>query len=159
MTTQSFFFIGLHNLVTDGKEWFHLLFYDIDMPRGNSKSWTKCLNHYAANWLRHFSLRRKLSYVLYTTKHGAHYISLTPLNVTQWAVWFNTLDNHFDNFYSGHTIRLSPKSNESQELISYEDQFPVASGVAKIFEYKFKIKFKNKVKLRPLPEKYWSPNG
>ena len=30
MTKPSFFFIGLHNLVSDGKEWFHLLFYDID---------------------------------------------------------------------------------------------------------------------------------
>ena len=157
MTSQSFFFIGLHNLVTDGKEWFHLLFYDIDFPV------RKLYKHYAepylADWLRHFSLARKLSYVLYTTKHGAHYISLTPLNVTKWAICFNALDNHFDNFYSGHTIRLSPKSDESQELISYETKFPVASGVAKIFEYKFKIKFKNKVKLRPLPEKYWSPNG
>ena len=150
LASKSFFFIGLHNLVSDGKEWFHLLFYDIDgaVPTG-----------YAINWLRHFSIRRKLSYVLYTTKHGAHYIALTPLSAIEWGKWFTVLDNHFDNFYSGHTIRISPKKGESQELLSWENKFPVASGVAKIYEDKFKIKFKNKVKLSRLPEKYWSPNG
>jgi len=151
LASKSFFFIGLHNIVSDGKEWYHLLFYDIDAPAP--------VNWYLSNWLRHFSLRRKLSYVLYTTKHGAHYISLTPLHVTQWARWFNALDNHFDNFYSGHTIRLSPKKNEIQKLLSYEDKFPVASSIAQIFEDKFQIKFKNKVKLSSVPEKYWSPNG
>ena len=151
LASKSFFFIGLHNLVSDNKEWFHLLFYDIDAPTE--------INWYLSNWLRHFSLKRKLSYVLYTTKHGAHYIGLTPLSPKQRGKWFTVLDNHFDNFYSGHTIRLSPKKNEIQELLSYETKFPAASGVAKIFEDKFKIKFPNKVKLSRLPEKYWSPNG
>ena len=152
MPPKSFFFIGLHNLVSDGKEWFHLLVYDIDFD-------FEPANWYLANWLRHFSLKRKLSYILYTTKHGAHYIGLTPISALQWGKWFTVLDNHFDNFYSGHTIRLSPKKGEVQELLSYETRFPVASSVATIFEDKFKIKFQNKVKLSRLPEKYWSPNG
>ena len=101
----------------------------------------------------------KLSYILYTTKHGAHYIGLTPISALQWGEWFTILDNHFDNFYSGHTIRLSPKKNEIQKLLSYEDKFPVASSIAQIFEDKFQIKFINKVKLSSVPEKFWSPNG
>ena len=145
-----FLYLGVHNIVHNDKEWFHLLFYDIDeflpvdMMRGIA---------------RLFSINKKLSYVCYTTKKGYHLAFLTPLTARNWGSYMDTLHGIFHNFYSGHTLRLDYKKNEKQELISYEDKFTVASQPARFYEQRFKLKFPRKIKTKAVYEKYWSPDG
>ena len=77
MASKTSFFIGLHNIVTDKKEWKQLLFYDIDKDEHFSNTVKKFASE--------FSNRRKLSYVLYKTKHGFHLIYLTPMDPAKWG--------------------------------------------------------------------------
>ena len=148
--SKSFFFIGLHNIVSDGEQWWQLLFYDID---------TFLPKHSMASWARTFSLKTHLSHVCYSTKKGYHLIFLTPISAKDWGNLFSKLDSYFDNYYSGHTSRLSKKMNEEQELISYENRWQVAYPLARIYENRFNINFPNRLKVNSVYEKYQSPHG
>ena len=150
MASKPSFFIGLHNIVTDKKEWKQLLFYDIDKDEHFSNTVKKFASE--------FSNRRKLSYVLYKTKHGFHSIYLTPLAPGKWGEYFELHKKKFQGYYSGHTIRMSRKKKEEQYLISHSDAYPAVYPLCTIYEKRFNITFKNIIKMAAVYENYPSRN-
>ena len=150
MASKPSFFIGLHNIVTDKKEWKQLLFYDIDQDGHFSNTVKKFASE--------FSNRRKLSYVLYKTKHGFHLIYLTPMDPAKWGQYFELHKKKFDGYYSGHTIRMSRKKKEVQFLISHSDAYPAVWPLCKIYEKRFNIKFNKRIKMVAVFENYQSLN-
>jgi len=150
MASKPSFFIGLHNIVTDKKEWKQLLFYDIDKDEHFSNTVKKFASE--------FSNRRKLSYVLYKTKHGFHLIYLTPMSPAKWGQYFELHKKKFQGYYSGHTIRMSRKKKEVQYLISHSDAYPAVYPLCKIYEKRFNIKFNKRIKMVAVFENYQSLN-
>ena len=53
MGSKPSFFIGLHNIVTDKKEWKQLLFYDIDKDENFSNTVKKLLKNMLENILNY----------------------------------------------------------------------------------------------------------
>ena len=150
MASKPSFFIGLHNIVTDKKEWKHLLFYDIDKDEHFSNTVKKFASE--------FSNRRKLSYILYKTKHGFHLIYLTPMDPVKWGQYFEIHKKKFQGYYSGHTIRMSRKKKEKQFLISYSDAYPAVYPLCTLYEARFNIKFDKRIKMVAVFENYQSLN-
>ncbi len=99
--------LGLRNIAQAKDHFRELLFYDIDRPVGMQDH----IN------IEQICSRSKLSYLFFTTKHGAHFICLTPLIKTRWAMLFDELQDMFNSYYAGKTIRLSRKKDEIQTLI------------------------------------------
>ena len=150
MASKPSFFIGLHNIVTDKKEWKQLLFYDIDRDE-----------HFSQNikrFVSQFSGQRKLSYILYRTKHGFHIIYLSPITAEKWGKYFEIHKKKFKGYYSGHTIRMSRKKKEIQTLISYSNNFPAVYPLCTIYEKRFNIKFDKRIKMAAVYENYPSRN-
>ena|SRR5688572_19426177 len=119
-------FIGLRNIVTSKNDWKYLLNYEID---GHDES--KCLAIIA------YYSRVETSYICYKTKHGFHFIGLTPMNAQKWGYHFETLQNIVPEYYSGQTIRLSLKEGEKQELIHYSFVYPAIWRLYMIFRKRF----------------------
>jgi hypothetical protein len=142
-------FIGLHNICTDKKHWYHLLFYDFDDKVNN-------IDKQQIDFIK--SQMNGESYILYSTKHGLNLIGLTPLSVTQWASEFYTMQVYFPNYYAGHTIRLSRKKQEIQTLIAYNSKDKAVTPLCTIFEKRFNIKFPNTIKMKSVFEWYGSRN-
>ena len=105
--------IGLRNIAQMKDNFKELLFYDIDRPIGIND----------IGFIESMCQSSKLSYLLFTTKHGAHFICLTPLIKTRWAMLFDTLQLHFGSYYAGKTIRLSRKKDEIQSLLSHNTEY------------------------------------
>ena len=118
--------IGLRNIVTDGKQWKYLLFYDLDNP---AEIDVEDVN----GWFETFNI----SYLLYKTKNGIHAIGLTPLPINQYASMFGLLREHIPEYYSGQTIRLSRKEGETQELLFYNLDYPVIGNLYNIYIKRF----------------------
>lgn len=99
--------LGLRNIAQMASDFRELLFYDID--RQMTLEEIQKLDQMMRDW--------NLSYILYSTKHGYHFISLTPMNQMSWGSMFTQLKLLFNCYYSGKTIRLSRKKDETQTLI------------------------------------------
>ena len=99
--------LGLRNICHTKEDWYYLIFYDIDRPITQSEQ----------DAIEYFSNRSHIPYLLYSTKHGTHYIGLRPLISTDWSIMFEALKTTFHSYYSGQTIRISRKQNEEQNLI------------------------------------------
>lgn len=119
--------IGLRNIVTTQDKWYYLVFYDFDGYLGSQ------------DLIYKISAMNDLSYVLYSTKHGAHYVSFTPLGIREYGEIFHLFQKHFDGYYSGQTIRMSRKEGEVQELISlviHPDR-PIVANAYNIYARRF----------------------
>jgi len=99
--------LGLRNIAQAKENFMELLFYDIDRPIGEGD----------IERVDAICQRSRLSYLLFTTKHGAHFICLTPLIKTRWALLFDELQELFGSYYAGKTIRISRKKGETQTLL------------------------------------------
>ena len=150
MDSKSSFFIGLHNIVTDKKEWKQLLFYDIDRDEHFSNTVKKFVSKFASE--------KKLSYIIYRIKHGFHVIYLTPMSPAKWGEYFEAHKKKFKGYYSGHTIRMSRKKKEIQTLISYSNNSPAVYPLCTIYEKRFNIKFDKTIKMAAVYENYPSRN-
>ena len=127
-----------------------LLFYDIDKAvhfENNIKKFVKS-----------FASQRKLSYLIYKTKHGFHVVYLTPLTPEKWGKYFQLHQDKFNGYYSGHTIRMSRKKKEVQYLISYSNKYPVVYPLCTVYEKRFNIKFDKTIKMAAVYENYPSRN-
>ncbi len=118
--------IGLRNIITDGKQWKYLLFYDVDNPsEADIAKLIDSLNFW------------NISYIIYKTKAGIHIIGLTPLKIEQHASIFSELQSIVPEYYSGQTIRLSRKQGEKRELIFYNLDYPIILNLYSIYEKRF----------------------
>lgn len=99
--------LGLRNIAQSKEGFMELLFYDIDRPIGNTD----------IERVDAICQRSNLSYLLFSTKHGAHFICLTPLIKTRWALLFDEFQDLFGSYYAGKTIRVSRKKDENQYLL------------------------------------------
>ena len=118
--------IGLRNIVTDGKEWKYLLFYDVDnQSEENIKVVIGAFNSF------------RISFIVYKTKHGIHGVGFTPLSITRHAVMFHELQNLIPEYYSGQTIRLSRRENETQELLGFNFDYPILKNLLSIYMKRF----------------------
>lgn len=99
--------IGLRNITCSKDDWFYLMFYDIDTP----------IDTDALTQIDTLSRQFGMSYILYKTLHGFHYVGLTPLDCITWAEMFWQFKQLFKSYYSGNVIRLSRKKDEIQEPI------------------------------------------
>jgi len=118
--------IGFRNIVTDGKQWKYLLFYDVD----NQSEETKKLLSEVMN-------KAEISFIIYTTKHGIHVVGLTPMNLLEYATYFAQLNDLIPEYYSGQTIRLSRKEGENQELLGFNFDYPMLKNVVSIYQKRF----------------------
>ena len=107
--------LGLRKPVCAKEDWYYLVFYDIDKEKELTQSDLEQINM--------IMLTHKCSYLVYKTKHGYHIIGLTPLTAIQWANTFTALKFYFQSYYSGDTIRLSRKKDETQVLVRKVTEF------------------------------------
>lgn len=99
--------LGLRNIVCTKEDWLFLIFYDIDSP----------ITQKQMDLIDAYCCTHNISYMLYKTKNGHHFIGLTPLDCLQWARTYHMLKYMFNAYYSGGVIRLSRKKDETQELL------------------------------------------
>ena len=136
--------IGLRSMITNENktDWEYLLFYDIDRKfnQNDFDFITETLN--------------SISYIVYSTKNGFHVVGLTPLDCISWGYLFDSFKTHYNNYYSGHTIRMSRKKDEKQKLIMYSDLFDVSYPLARIYEKRFNIVMQNRINNHAVFEKY-----
>lgn len=121
-------FIGLRNIVTYDKKWSRLIFYEIDGHDEHKMFMVKGIFY-----------RMPISWVMYKTLHGYHVVGLTPITASQEGVWHDKLQSIVPEYFSGHTIRLSLKSNEEQELVDYSFNYPYLERLASIYIKRFNI--------------------
>src|SRR5574342_625639 len=79
--------LGLRNIVCTKDDWYYLVFYDIDRE----------ITEQEIEYIRETMFYYKISYILYKTKHGVHFIGLTPVNAEVWAKLFTALKNKFNS--------------------------------------------------------------
>jgi len=83
---------------------------------------------------------RGMSYVCYSTKHGAHWVGLTPLEPQIWGYKFQQLRDDSNNYkYAGQTIRLSRKRDEKQMLLHYNLVFKTIMNLYQVYQKRFNI--------------------
>ena len=122
--------LGLRNIVTTAptpfreSKWYHLLFYDID---------TVALKKEDIAYIKHVAKNAETSFILFWTKHGAHFVGLTPLEPIVWACAFQALDERFHSYYSGQVLRLTPKAGEKRQLITYGNDGIVIPNLIKVY--------------------------
>lgn len=121
-------YIGLRNIClnTLTEEWRYLLFFELD-------------DYQTAREFPVFDMFNDMSYVCYETKHGYHWVGLTPLTADVWGEKFAKLINMTKHKYAGQTIRLSRKDNENQRLLHYDFTHPTISNLFRIYQNRFRI--------------------
>lgn len=140
-------YIGLRNTCLNVAEdkWYYLLFYEID-DREKEGLVRSILND------------RRLTYFVYETKHGIHFIGLEPMLPVKWGYMKLNLDNLVGTKFTGQTIRLSLKTDEQQKFIALVgDMNDVIPNLYNIYARRFNlstIALDDKYKL--VFEKYWS---
>jgi len=83
---------------------------------------------------------RDMSYVCYSTKHGAHWVGLTPLESQIWGDRFQQLrDASYNHKYAGQTIRLSRKQGEKQLLLHYDLKHKTIMNLYQVYQKRFNI--------------------
>jgi len=81
-----------------------------------------------------------MSYVCYSTKHGAHWVGLTPLEPQIWGERFQQLHDASNNHkYAGQTIRLSRKGGEKQMLLHYNLDYKTIMNLCQVYQKRFNI--------------------
>lgn len=134
-------------MVTDGKQWKYLVFYDVDNPsEGDIRRIIDAMEAFL------------ISYILYKTKHGIHLVTLTPLTIENYSLVFGLLQLEVPEYYAGQTIRLSRKQGETQELISYNLEYEVIPNLSNLYRKRFPQlpEFHNDGIWHLVFEKYWS---
>lgn len=101
-------YMGLRCDVVTKDEIVYLLFYDID----------RLVTQTDIDWIDDVCQEEEISYILYRTKNGCHFIGLTPVKNIKRAVVFEMFKDKFHSYYGGIVIRLSRKKDEIQELIT-----------------------------------------
>lgn len=147
--------IGLRNIVTIEDplpRWDYLLFYDKD--DATQEDINKII-HYLD------TPNMNMSYIIYRTKGGIHVIGLTPMNAENWGIVFQHLQYLTPEYYSGQTIRVSRKQNETQSLIYYNFNYPLIYNLAMMYKKRFPeihLEFGDKLlrNYKLVFEKYWS---
>ena len=147
--------IGLRNIVTIKDplpRWEYLLFYDKD--DATQEDINKII-HYLD------TPNMNMSYLIYRTKAGIHVIGLTPMNAENWGIVFQELQRLVPEYYSGQTIRVSRKQNETQSLIYYNLNYPVIYNLVMMYQKRFpemRLSFGGKLlrNYKIVFEKYWS---
>jgi hypothetical protein len=129
---------GLKNICTDGKKWYYLLFYDIDSKKLHEGS------HQDLDSLN-------ISYMVYKTLNGFHFIGLTPLSVTQWSELFLKMNQWYSSYYSGHIIRIDLKDGETQELLALNQDHEVIPNLFNVWAHRFGLQ---KMDAGAFPYKY-----
>lgn len=147
--------IGLRNIVTIKyplPRWEYLLFYDKDDATQED----------IENIINYLNLgTMNMSYIIYRTKGGIHVVGLTPMNAENCGIVFQHLQYLSPEYYSGQTIRISRKQNETQSLIYSNLNHPVIYNLLMMYKKRFpemKLEFGGKL-LRDYKlvfEKYWS---
>ena len=122
--------LGLKNIVYNAEGWKFLLFYDID---GDAEK--------LAQHIQKDDRFRRLTWLLYSTKHGAHLVSITPLRADTWGMLYEHLLTVQPALYSGQTIRLSRKADEQQQLIDYHDAGNGIERLWNLYAHRFGISY------------------
>lgn len=141
----------MRNIVTTKERWDYLLLYEIDGHEDSN----------AIGMIATFD-RMQTSYIVYKTKNGFHAVGLTPMNAQEWGYNFQRLQNVQPEYFSGHTLRISLKENEKQELIHYSLRFPYLENLFGMYNKRFNIPkdgislYHNPPKYNLVFEKYWS---
>lgn len=141
--------IGLRCDIVGNEDIFYLVFYDIDRQiTDEDKAFIDSL-------CRKFDI----SYILYSTKNGVHFVGLTPVTIYTHHFIFAQLKMHFDTFYGGIVIRLSRKKDEQQQLIHLEESYgEVIPNLFNLYAKKFGLQKKpwsfETTKYRLVFEKY-----
>lgn len=99
--------MGLRCDVMTKDEIVYLILYDIDRP----------ISQEEIDWIDTICKSYKISYILYRTKSGHHFVGLTPVKNIERAVLFDMFKDKFHSYYGGIVIRLSRKKDEIQELL------------------------------------------
>lgn len=117
---------GTIEILNTKSEWKYLIFYDVDNPsEGDIKN------------IIDFMEQSRVSYIIYSTKHGIHIIGLSPLNAMKWASMHDGLLGLVPEYFSGQTIRVSLKEGEKQELIFYNLQYPLMRNLLQVYLRRF----------------------
>jgi hypothetical protein len=144
-------YIGLRNIVTSKQDWKYLMLYEVD-------------GHETEKALRVISIFNRIpqSYIAYKTKHGYHFVGLSPMDAQQWGYYFAILQRVIPEYFSGQTLRLSLKEEEKQELIHISMYYPYLERLASIYFKRFNLP-KELIPVYGEPphytavyEKYWS---
>lgn len=131
--------IGLGNTVTHPDGWDFLIFYDVDGDREEADKVNDCFESF-----------KEVSYIAYSTKHGYHFVGLSPVNADYWGCAHAVLQTVSRQYYSGRTIRLSRKDEEHQELYvcRIRDGTHVIPNLYGIYAKRFGI--------ADLPQQFWA---
>lgn len=105
--------IGIRLDVVARDDIYYCLYYDIDRE----------LKPHEIEDIDALMHLNNISYLLFTTKHGAHLIGLTPMTHTKWASMFSVMKNMFNSYYGGIIIRLSRKKEETQVLLKIQEYY------------------------------------
>lgn len=122
-------YLGLRNAIVSKSKWMYLLFYELDADKDAS----------VAYQLKEMYDRIPTSYVIYETKAGYHAVGLTPFDAGCWGNYFQALSNRFNEFYAGHTIRLSLKDQEIQRYFAHSFVYPYVEKLARKYCERFGI--------------------
>jgi hypothetical protein len=98
--------LGLRNICYSEEDIHYLIFYDID--REYTQEEFKKIDTLFKN--------ERISYMIYSTKHGYHLIGLTPVDCYLWGHVFSLLKDWIKEKYAGNTIRLDKKEGEIKLL-------------------------------------------
>lgn len=124
------YMIGLKNICCSKDDWHYLLFYDIDETE---------LSQSKKDFIDTLAKVFGISYLLFRTKHGFHFIGLTPLQCIRWANAFQEMKNCFEGYYSGHVIRVSRKKDEVQRLVKFNMYGEVIPNLLNVYASRFNL--------------------
>lgn len=97
---------GIANIVHTDTDIEYLIFYDLD-------------REYTASEFEEIDAlfkAVKISYMIYSTKHGYHIVGLTPVDAYTWGYTFSLLKKLLKEKYAGKVIRLDRKEGEIRML-------------------------------------------
>jgi hypothetical protein len=122
--------MGMRNGLKTQEEKCFLVFYDIDRELIGTEE----------EQLDAICRTYHLSYLLYKTLHGYHFISLTPVDSEDWGILYKKIKMLFHSDFLGQVLRTSRKLGEVQVLItkqlSYGEVLPNVYNVfASHFSY------------------------
>lgn len=145
-------YLGLRNMVmssTEPRHWKYLLLYEID---GDNY----------VHQVKSLLDRMGMSYIIYSTKNGYHFLCVNPVTAQMWGAYFQMLQNRFPEFYSGQTLRFSAKKDEKRELFAFSFVRPYIVKLVKKYADMLHIP-DNEIPIFGTPpaysivlEKYWS---
>lgn len=129
--------LGLTNTVNAHKTFLYLLYYDIDTDK-YPYTVSEILDKVKAIHQLHY-----YDYLIYSTKHGYHFICLNSMNLMTYAKLFTLLKYTFKGYYSGIAIRLSFKKREVQQLIATHivNKYSIVHDLYYIYAHRFNLPY------------------